>query len=245
MNAGFEALGAGAKSPVGRLDPRVKIIAVLALIVTVISGPGSGWRPFVFYFPMLAAAVAAARIPASSVLRRIAWASPFILAAAALFPFSQTGGDVFAPGPWRQALVIALKAYASVLALSLLVLTDHLDRLLGAMRSLGIPAALASVAALAGRFLHLLGEEAARMKRARENRTPGRLRVSRIEVVGRAGAALFLRGWKRARTVQAAMEARGFDGSFPVLDPPRFRMRDALAAAAFLAPFLAFRVFLP
>lgn len=245
MDALFETHGPRAGSPVGRLDPRVKVVAALALIIIVVSGPRSGWRAFALYFPMLAAAAAAARVPAREVLRRAAWASPFILAAAALFPFSQTGGDFFAPGPWLQALVIALKAYASVLALSLLVLTDRLDRVLGGMRSLGIPAALASVAALAGRFLQLLGDEAARMKRARESRTPGRLRVPRIEVFGRAGAALFLRGWKRAQNVQAAMEARGFDGSFPALDPPRFRMRDAVAAAAFLIPFAVVRVFLP
>lgn len=245
MDARFEACGPGIGSPVGRLDPRVKLLAALTIIIIVVSGPGTGWRAFVFYFPMLAAAAAAGRVPARDILRRVAWASPFILGAATLFPFSQAGGGFSEPGPWRLALVMALKAYASVLALSLLVLTDSLDRLLGALRSMGFPAALGAIAALAGRFLHLLADEAARMKRARESRTPGRLRVSRVEVVGRAGAALFIRGWKRARNVQAAMEARGFDGSFPVLDPPRFRPRDALAAAAFLTPFVVVRVLLP
>jgi cobalt/nickel transport system permease protein len=241
----LEARDPAVDSPIGRLDPRIKILTALALISIIVSEPRTELRAFVFDFAMLAAAAAVSRIPVREIFRRAGLASPFILAAAVMFPLSQSGGGLLASGPCRQALTMALKAYASVLAMSLFVLTDRLGRLLGAMRSLGFPATLGSVMTLAGRFLDILGDEAVRMKRARESRTPGRLRVSRVQVVGRAGAALFAHGWRRAQAVQAAMEARGFDGSFPDLNPSRLGLRDALAAVAFLVPFVAVRVFLP
>jgi len=246
MEARWDAAGSGAASPLGRIDPRLKILTALAVIVLIVSDRGADLRTFALYFGLLTAALVAARVPALKILRRVAWASPFVLTAAALLPLSLSGesGGLFLPGPWRSALIVILKAYASVLALSLVVLTDRLDRLAGATRSLGLPAALGSVLALAARFLSVLGDEAARMKRARESRIPSRLRVAKTSFFGRAGAALFLRGWWRAQAVRAAMEARGFSGAFPLLEPTRLRLPDALTAAAFIAPFLAVRALL-
>lgn len=247
MDPRFNARGPRIDSPVGRLDPRLKIIVALSVIAIVVSEPRSELRAFGYDFVFLAAAVAASRVPLREIRRRVTRASPFILTAAVLLPLSQTGGrpELLADGPWRQPLAIVLKAYASVLTLSLLVLTERPDRLLGAIRSLGFPAALGSILALAGRYLHTLSEEAALMKRARESRTPGRLRASRIEVTGRAAGALFLRGLRRAQAVQSAMVARGFNGSFPALHPFRLRLRDAIAAAAILLPFIAVRMRVP
>ncbi len=247
MDLRLELRGAGLESPLCRLDPRVKVIAVLAVIVVVVSVPGAEWRSLVASLAALTAVAAACRVPAREVLRRAALASPFILMAAAMFPLSRAGAATgwLAPEPWLQALAIALKAYASVLALSLLVLTERFGRLIGAIRSLGFPAALGSAMAVAGSFLGILGAEAGRMKRARESRTPGRPRVSRVATLGRAAALIFLRGYDRSKRVQAAMEGRGFAGSMPDLDPPRVRPRDLIVAAALLAPFVAVRVILP
>ncbi len=239
--------GPGLESPLCRFDPRIKVLAVLAVIVVVVSVPGAEWRSLVISLAVLAAVTAACRVPAREILRRAALASPFILLAAAMFPLSQVDASTgwLAPGPWRQALAIGLKAYASVLALSLLVLTERFGRLIGAIRSLGFPPALGSSMAVAGSFLGVLGAEAARMGRARESRTPGRLRVSKVGTFGRAAALILLRGWDRSKRVQAAMESRGFTGSLPDLEMSRVRPRDLAIAAALLAPFLAVRVILP
>ncbi len=229
---------------IGEADPRAKILSVLAVMIIITSGPRTGVEVLMLDLVMISFFAAASGVPVRDLLRSVGRASPFIVAAALLFPLSQAGAGPSVPDLWRRAIVIALKAYASVTALTLLVMTDRPDRLLGAARSLGLPAGLASIMALAGRFLRVLGDEVARMKRARESRTPGRLRVSRILVFGRLAGALFLRAWKRAGSVQAALEARGFRGLFPVLDPPRFRRRDALAAAVFTMPFAAVRILL-
>jgi cobalt/nickel transport system permease protein len=243
----LEPRAADLGGPLCRFDPRVKVVTVLALIVIVVSFPSAAWRSLALSLAVLAAVAAACRVPAQEILRRVALASPFILMAAVMFPLSQTGAASrwLAPELWARALAIALKAYASVLALSLLVLTERFGRLMGAIRSLGFPAALGSAMAVAGSFLGILGAEAARMKRARESRTPGRLRASKVGTVGRAAALILLRGWDRSKRVQAAMESRGFTGSLPDLDPYRLRGRDVLAAAALLAPFVAVRVILP
>jgi len=149
-----------------------------------------------------------------------------------MFPLSRADAATgwLAPGPWRQALAIALKAYASVLALSLLVLTERFGRLIGAIRSLGLPAAVGSALAVAGSFLEVLGAAAARMKRARESRTPGRLRAPKVGTIGRSAALVFLRGFDRSKRVHAAMESRGFTGSMPALNPVRVLPRDLIAA---------------
>ena len=65
------------------------------------------------------------------------------------------------------------------------------------------------------------------------------------EAAGQAAAGLVLRARKRARAVQAAMAARGFDGSWPGLEPAALRPRELLAGLALVLPFAAARVFLP
>jgi cobalt/nickel transport system permease protein len=231
-------------SPISRFDARVKIITVLALIVAIASAPRDDWWSPAVSLAVLAALAAACRVPAGGILRRAVLASPFVVMAAVMIPLSRGGAETVWPASqsWRQALALALKAYASILALSLLVLTERMGRLTGAMRSLGLPAAVGSALSIAGSFLGILGEEAVRMKRARESRTPGPLRVSRIAVVGRTAAHLFLRGLDRSKKVQAAMASRGFSGSFPDSERSRIRCRDLLAAATWLVPFVAIRL---
>ncbi len=219
-------------------------MATLVLLLIILSEPATERLALGLDLAMIAAVIVANRVRFRDVFRRIVWASPFILAAAAMYPLSQSGSGTPAPELWGRAFGLALKAYAAVLAASLLALTDRLDRLLGAFRSLGFPPALSSIALLAGRYLHVLGDEAARMKRARAGRTPGRPRVSRVRDLGATGAALFIRARKRSAAVQMAMEARGFDGSFPDPHPSALRPRDALALV-FLLPFAAVRIFRP
>ena len=83
-----------------------------------------------FYFLLLVAAVAAARLPVAGALRRAAVVLPFSLTFAA---FSWLSGEP------RQAVVLIEKGYLSALAALLLVSTTPLPQLLRGLEMLGVP----------------------------------------------------------------------------------------------------------
>lgn len=236
--------GPAAAGALETIDPRARLATALGLIVIAVSGPLAPSPGLAAEIVLMAAAGLALRVPARGVLKRMLAASPFILTAAVMLPLSRSGAP--ADGAWSEALAMTMKAYASVLALSLLVLSGKPVRLFQAARSLGFPPAFGSVMTITGSYLGILGHEAQRMKRAMDSRTPvGPPRLPILMLAGRTAGMIFIRGWERAGRVQAAMESRGFNGAMPELDPPRLGLRDILAVAAFLLPFIALRLILP
>jgi len=224
-------------------DPRLEILASLMIVAVIAAGSGTEPRVFLFEFAAFTVLAAGRRIPARTLIRRAVWASPFILTAAALYPLSQPSVAPFTADLGLRTVVMAMKAFASVFVASLLVATYRPERLVDATRWLGLPEPLGAILALAVRFLMVLEEEAARMKRARDSRTLGRLGGHRLHVLGWAAGLIFIRGWRRARTIRAAMESRGFNGLLPVLNPPPpLRAGEAIMAAAIVASFAAVRI---
>ena len=231
------------------LDPRTKILAFFAAIGLIVSEPKGVLFPFAFYYAVLFILIILSRIPFRHVLVRCALASPFILSAAALVPVSfilggEAGRTAVSLPAIHLSLSIVLKAYAAVILLVLLTSTERFGRLLKGMKTLGMPGIFALMSAVVYRYIFILNDERLKTDRARQSRTPGRLKVNRFKVFGHQAAVIFLRSWERAQTVYSSMVSRGFDGRFEGFANLRFHSRDFMFLAGWFIVLSFVRIYL-
>ena len=224
-------------SPLHRLDPRAKILAVIGFITLVISVPRQEiftLVPFAVY-PVLLITIAG--IPLGRLLKHALMVSPFILSLAVFAPvFDQTpvgtlGGIPLTAG-WLTSINITLKFFITVLATLALVATTRFDRLLFGLDKLGVPRVLVMQLSFLYRYLFVLVEEASAMMRARDARNFARAPLRRkLGAVRGIVAVLFVKTLNRAERVYAAMAARGFAGRIHMVEEGTFGVRDWLFLA--------------
>ena len=243
-------------SPVHRLDPRAKIVGALAAVVLCVSTPPTRLGAFAVYFALAAALLAASRLPARHVARRLAVVVPFVLAIAAFAPFLKPTGvgggyglGIGGLSVSRGGLLVlwntAAKALFGVSMIVLLTGTTPFPELLLGLRRLRCPEVVVLLLSFTYRYLFVLADEAMRLRMARDARGYRGRWLWQARAVGTMIAALFLRTYERAERVYVAMVSRGYDGRFPYLARSPLRSRDALAAGLFLACMVAGRFAFP
>lgn len=237
----------GLTSPVHQLDARLKLVAAFAVILIMVSVPPGQVGPFLYFSFLIVGLALLSRVPMLFVLSRCLLVAPFILIAAAFYPISaimlhDSKGSVCLYPEVMIAVSIALKAFLSVIMLTLLVSTSRFNDLLHAMRSLKMPKLLGVLSALMYRYVFIIYDEALRTSRARDSRTPGKLKSGRIKTYGNQASMIFLRSWERAHIVYHAMLSRGFHGEFPVKKKPDVRRSDVILIIMFIALFIAIRL---
>jgi cobalt/nickel transport system permease protein len=241
-------------SPLHRADPRLKLVAVVATIVAISLVPIGGFAALAIMWLALAAASLVARIGALRVSRGGFIATPFLLAAVPLI-FTRSGDPIGSIGPLTVSgegltmfATIALKSWLSVQVALLMTFTTPFHDLVDALRDLRAPRILVAIIGFMYRYLAVLGEEASRMLRARAarsatasdgRRSGGSLRW-RARIVGQMVGSLFLRSYERSERIYAAMQARGFDGTFRHLATRPISGRAWAAFAAVVIGLVAF-----
>jgi cobalt/nickel transport system permease protein len=235
---------------VHRLDPRVKIIAALAAIIIVTTESLSGRLVnFAVYSVIILVITGCSRIPFRYLLKRILILSPFILMAALFYPVSQMQiRELTLTSDWRPlaeaGLSVFLKAFLALLILLLLSSTEKFHRLLRAFRWLKVPAIVTTLSALLYQYIFLLSDERLKTARARESRTPGVLRTSRVRVFGNQAAVIFYRSWERSQLIYQSMLSRGFAGEFPETQEMKLRAPDIAFSFLFIVLLLLTRIVL-
>lgn len=224
-----------------RLDPRARVIIVVAATVVVASTPRAVLTPFPAYFVLSFALILMSRTPGSYLVWRCLAASPFILLAAGLLAFQHGLGPDGRPAGIEAALSVALKGYAAALLLAFLSSTTALSELLWTLRRLRAPESLNMILGVMYRYIGLLSEEYARLERARDSRTVAPLGRQRYTVHGRHVATLLVRSWDRAERIHAAMLSRGYNGAWPMMESRRFVLYDAAFVAVATGLFLSAR----
>jgi len=240
------------KGPLQRLNARTKLAGALALILASSLLPPERTWPFAAYLVLLAALFSISRLPAAVILKRLAAFAPFILAAAALLPFTRPGNGAAAAkirlagaeirlydAGLLAAKGVALKSLISALSVILLVSTTHFARLLRALERWRVPRLILTMIALLYRYLFLLLGELLRLNRAARARNweAGRLRT-RLKATGGILGSLFLRAHARGERVHLAMLARGYDGHARTPDDTIMTPRDWAVLGCFLAAVL-------
>jgi cobalt/nickel transport system permease protein len=235
-------------SPVHQLDARLRLLAAFATILIIVSVPRGYLQPFIPFSILIFVVILISRVPLHFFLSRCLIISPFVIFAAAFYPVSAIITDDYIDyGRLHPEVMVALsvisKAFLSVIMLTLLVSTGKFNDLLKGMRQLRMPKLIGMLSALMYRYVFIIYDEALRTNRARDSRTPGRLRNGRFKVYGNQAAMIFLRSWERSQVVYHAMLSRGFNGEFPGHDHERMNPAASLFVALFILLFLACRIY--
>jgi len=236
-------------SPMHKLDPRVKLIMVFLGIVAIVSEPPGNVYPFAFYGAVILILVLLSRIPPGFVLKRFFFVSPFILMAALFYPVSlMLTGEYQSVNPQPEAinigLSIFLKAGMSIILLIWLISTEKFHALLLGLRKLRMPRLIGIISALMYRYVFILADESLKTTRARDSRSPGKLKMNRIKVYSNQMAMIFLRSWERSKIIYDSMLSRGFTGDFKDMKELELKRNDILISVLIVLVFLSIRVFI-
>jgi cobalt/nickel transport system permease protein len=212
-------------SPVHRLPPHCKIVALVAFVLLVVATPVDQYWAFGVHAVLVAAVVAAAGLRPGLVLRRMSVEIPFVLFAV-LLPFVARGPQVELLGlsVSRSGLLAAwgilAKGTLGVAGSVVLAATTRQRELLVGLQRLRVPELLVQIMTFMFRYAEVVGAEMHRMRIARESRAFVARDVRALPVVARSAGALFIRSYERGERVHLAMLSRGYTGTLPVTSSP-------------------------
>lgn len=216
-----------------RLDPRVKVMAVLLVIIGIVLTPDFAWVAYPLLWTLLGVLAVTGGVGVWRLNRLAGLALPFTLAAITLLvttpghPLVSIGSFNITDAGLGRFLGIVLKSWLAMQAALVFAITTHFTDLLWALESLGVPEVLIAIIGFMYRYLFTLKDEAERLLRARAARSGtaagykagGGLRW-RAQVTGGMVGNLFLRSYERSERVHAAMLARGYNGQIKRRENP-------------------------
>ncbi len=227
-----------ADSVLRRADARWKLLLSVTAAVLISSEARGELRPFLWYWPLIAALGIAGRVNVASWARRSTAALP-LLALAAVFPFAVDAPGI-APADWAAS--IFLRGAAAVALLALLAETTEFAELIRALQKFRLPDVWVTALTLAFRYVFLLGDEWTRTNEARACRAPALGGVALTRVMAGQLGLVFVRAWERGERVHGAMLARGFDGSWPLSAAAQSSAAGAIVCLLVLILFVLIRV---
>ena len=220
-----------------RTPAEVKLVALLAFVVTVVATPREQAWAFGSYALVVVALVAVARLPAPLVLRRMLVELPFVVFALVL-PFVALGERIEVLGLSLSvegllgAFNVLAKATLGVVAAIVLAATTRPRDLVVGLQRLRVPALFVTILSFMVRYLDVVVGDLRRMAVARASRGFQARHLGQVPVVARSAGALFIRSFERGERVHLAMLSRGFTGTMPVLEARPTRPVQWLVATA-------------
>jgi len=234
LTAGQEALFAEDTSKLDgflqRLDPRVKMAGLGALIVAAVSVRQLPVLIALFALSVLCAV--ASRISLRLLATRV-WLGVLgftgIIALPAIFLGTHGNG-------LRSALFLVLRGETTATFSLLLVLTTVWSHLLRSLRFLRVPMAAVAVVSMTYRYIFVFLESAKQMLEARQTRLVGELEPALERRFAAASVgALLDKTMDLSGDVYTAMQARGFRGDVRLLNDLEMHGRDWWQLSALLA----------
>ncbi len=218
----------GVESPIHRLDPRIKIIATILFIVELfLVGSFVG---FAVSIAALGTVVAVSKVPLSFIMRGLKPILLIIIFTFCLNIFMTSGQVLWQWGFLKitkeglyMAAFMALRLVLLIIGSSLLTLTtkpigltDGIERLLGPLSHVGVPAhEIAMMMSIALRFIPTLLEETDKIMKAQQARgadfESGNI-LNRAKALIPILVPLFISAFRIAQDLAMAMEARCYRG---------------------------------
>lgn len=212
-------------TPLHRLPAEVKLVGLLAFVITVVATSREQAWAFGVYGLLLLGLVALTRLRPGTVLRRMVIEVPFLVFAV-LLPFVALGERVDVLGLQLSVdgllggFNILAKGTLGVLAAILLSATTTPRDLIVGLQRLRVPALFVTILSFMVRYLDVVVDDMRRMALARAARGFEARHLGHVPVVAKAAGALFIRSYERGERVHLAMVSRGFTGTMPQLSAP-------------------------
>jgi cobalt/nickel transport system permease protein len=210
-----------------KLDPRVKIVAILPLIV--ISALARRLWVIAVLFAIAVAISLLSKVPLLTLAQRVWFGvltftglisvpALFLTPGQAIYRLPLFGWAVTAPG-LRAAMYLIMRAETAATFSMLLVLCTPWSNMLKALRVLRLPVVLVVILGMTYRYIFLLLRTAQDMFKSRKSRLVGRLAGREQRRAATAGAGVLLsKTLQLSGDVYLAMRSRGFQGEVYVLD---------------------------
>lgn len=216
-------------SVIHRLDPRTKLVALVAYIVVLFSA--ANWLSYGIVFVFLASCIAASQIPVKAIVRGM---KPLvmILIFTGILNLLFTPGDTVLVQFWRITITLegVTRAFFMVIRILMLIsatflltyttspisLTDGLESLLSPLKKVRVPVhELSMMMCIALRFIPTLIEETDKIISAQKARGAdfenGKL-MERVRALIPILVPLFISAFRRADELATAMECRCYQG---------------------------------
>ncbi|MBZ5657644.1 MAG: cobalt ECF transporter T component CbiQ [Acidobacteriia bacterium] len=232
-----------------QLDPRVRVIGILALVISVIL-----CRRLEAIAALLLIAITlavASRVSLMSLAKRvflvilgftglIALPALFLTPGEPLFTLRALHLAISVQG-MRTAALLVLRVETAATLTTVLVLSTAWTHILKALRSLRLPAEVVTMLAMTHRYVFLLIEAANQMFESRKSRTVGVLsNTEQRSMTARTAGVLLSKSIELSHEVYLAMLSRGFRGEVRLLTDFRLQPRDYVGLTAFIfTSFLA------
>ncbi len=209
-------------SPLHKLDARIKIICSFAAIFSVVV-LGHWQMPLFVLFTCLALVIFS-RASLKTYVKRLLFPTYLVIFVSIIQPFTY-GSTVVATVPWLSfpiyqegmsfGILVFTRALSAVAVLNLLILVTPMEKVLDSLRWFKVPTSITDTMMLMFRYISLLSEESARIKKAQESRLGYSKRVGVMKRIGNFGTLagmLLARSFDRALKVGDAMISRGYTG---------------------------------
>lgn len=219
-------------SPIHKLDPRAKIMAMLLLLITIFFP--AGWIGYGVIFVSVSVVIILSKLSVSFIwkaMKPMLFMLFFLLVINALV--LKTGTVLFTIGSWSlysdavfQTLYIAVRLLLMIMITTCLTATTKplemtlgIEDLLCPFQKIGLPShEIAMLISIALRFIPDLIDETARIIKAQESRgvdmKEGKL-MERVMAILSLIVPLFVSAFQRAEDLANAMEARGYAPGLP------------------------------
>ena len=227
-----------------RLDPRVKVVGLLALVVAVALA-----RNILVILGLFGVAITLAllsRVPIRTLAARVwigallftgmlALPAIFITPGQVIYQVPLLGWTITAQGLSAAAYLITRVETAATLSL-LLILCTPWAQVLKALRVLRVPVVFVVILGMTYRYIFLMLQIAQDMFESRQSRMVGRLSgADQRRLAGASVGVLLSKSIQLSSDVYLAMLSRGFRGEIYTLDDFQIQMRDWIALAGLMA----------
>jgi len=241
------------------LDPRVKLVSILALILAI--SMTMDWKLLVTVYLLVLVFAYLSRIEIGFFIKRVWLFIPIfagIIALPMLFNVFYPGDSLVTlatpgPGAWlgpfrlpetisitaqgiAAALIFTLRVATGVSATVLLVLTTPREKLFKSLRSVGVPRVYVLTLDMCYRYIFMFTDLVRAFYTAKKSRTIKRMSLLEEQkwVGGRIGYTL-VKSLDMGEKVHGAMVSRGYTGDVKILEDFRLKPRDYAAAVSVLA----------
>ncbi len=216
------------------LDPRMKLIAILALLIGVSLSHSLIIIAVVYLLAILLAVLSA--IPADFFIKRVWLVLPFFTGLVVLPALFITPGPPLIRIPLgltitRTGLItvlfLLLRVSTSVSLALLLILTTPWNSVLSALSVMRIPDVFILILGMTYRYIYLLLHIANDMFLSRQSRVVGRMSgAEERRVIAATTASLLSKSLNMSSQVYLAMQSRGFRGTVVMMKPFKMQPRN-------------------